>query len=92
MEIMIALVALEPRYAASEADALCTLHRSPEGRRQELVGHLDLGVGLKEADDAVGLEALPCPEAPPKRLTRLALVFVQGVDGVEEDHDARGDP
>lgn len=37
---------------------------------------LDLGVGLKEADDAVG----------------LALVFVQGVDGVEEDHDARGDP
>ena len=45
--------------AASQADA--------RARRQQLllIGRLDLGVGLKEADDAVGLEAsLLCPDMP----------------------------
>ena len=46
--------------------ALCI--EAPKGpKARALVGHLDLGVGLKEADDAVGLEALLCPDVPPKR-------------------------
>ena len=68
--------------------------------------HLDLGVGLKKADDAVRLAELHfCsifirsfirPWDAPRDLAlspapHLALVLVQGVHGIEEDHDTSRD-
>ena len=96
MEIMITRT-LEPCYAATllccevATPLLPKLMQGPEGSSFCLLAALIWVLASKRLMMRLAWRHRFCAQTC-RRLTRLSLVFVQGIDGIEEDHDARGDP